>query len=397
MNFIGHPFSGAFLYAAARRNGLNLAESFGYAVASSTAYEFLLEWREKPSINDLVVTPAGGLAIGEFFVHFVDYVHSAPGGGRTIHRVLSYPLGLGGHLHPAHRSIDSLPADSLGYSSYFAHRFDLMIGTSSASNDESRSAALHTAEVSAQITSMPGLLRPGRFATSFADGNFTEARARFGYADDQWLVDLLFDSNLVGRYAQDIEDRGSAWMLALNTSFRYLNREVLDRRDFYGIAHLLGPAFKLWAVKGAFTAKFEGTAHFDFAGIRSLAYGPWTEQVGREGTKTVLQAQNYDYLYGGSARARGTLALEGLELSTEAFAGTYRSFDRWDRFQENVTRNIHGTEGILELRAALAWKPWCIPLQLRVYGDHLGRVSEMSSFTVRRWDRLLGVEVGLRL
>jgi hypothetical protein len=77
MNFFGHPFSGAFLYAAARRNGLNIAESFGYAVASSTAYEFLHEWREKPSVNDLIMTPFGGLAIGEFLVHLGDYATSA--------------------------------------------------------------------------------------------------------------------------------------------------------------------------------------------------------------------------------------------------------------------------------------------------------------------------------
>ena len=343
----------------------------------------------EPSINDLNrdARPVEWLSASSSCIRRL--CASAPGGGRTIHRVLSYPLGLGGHLLPAHARIDPLPADSLGYSSYFAHRFDLMLGTSSASNDESRSEALHTADVNARIISMPGLPpppRPGRFATAFADGDFTEARARVGFGNDQWLVDLLFDSNLAGRsragpggQRDGLDAR--AEHLVLSTSTATSSRGATSSASRTCSAR----RFKLWAMTASVSPPSSRAPRTStsraFARSR-MGHGPSSSAPMERGD---APSQNYDYTYGGSARARGTLAYSGLELSTEMFAGTYRSFDRWDRFQENVARNVHGSEGIVELRALLAWKLPGIPLQLRVYGDHLGRVSEMAPVTVRRW------------
>lgn len=67
INFIGHPYSGAAYYVVARQTGFGQMSSFGFSVMMSTFYwEYGLEaLAEKPSIQDLVLTPTIGSLIGE--------------------------------------------------------------------------------------------------------------------------------------------------------------------------------------------------------------------------------------------------------------------------------------------------------------------------------------------
>jgi Domain of unknown function (DUF3943) len=64
-NFLSHPASGTLYYLAARGNRLGVLESFVYAFVASAVWEFLGEYRERVSVNDLIVTPLAGLAVGE--------------------------------------------------------------------------------------------------------------------------------------------------------------------------------------------------------------------------------------------------------------------------------------------------------------------------------------------
>jgi hypothetical protein len=69
INYIGHPVSGAAYYTIARHNGLTEMESFGYSVLMSTFFwEYGFEaFAERPSIQDLIVTPVIGSILGELF------------------------------------------------------------------------------------------------------------------------------------------------------------------------------------------------------------------------------------------------------------------------------------------------------------------------------------------
>ena len=74
-----------------------------------------------------------------------------------------------------------------------------------------------------------------------------------------------------------------------------------------------------------------------------------------------------------------------------------RVLDTAESFREVGTRVIKKVPALRGRTCALAWKLPCIPLQLRAYGEHVGRVGEMAPITVRRWDRVMGIELGLRL
>lgn len=68
-NYILHPYAGAAYYMGARSIGFNALGSFIYCTAISTVFwEYGIEaFMEKPSIQDLIITPLSGLLLGECF------------------------------------------------------------------------------------------------------------------------------------------------------------------------------------------------------------------------------------------------------------------------------------------------------------------------------------------
>jgi Domain of unknown function (DUF3943) len=65
INYIGHPYFGSAYYARARERGFGEFDSFVYAALASAMYEFGTEALfERPSYQDLIVTPIGGALLG---------------------------------------------------------------------------------------------------------------------------------------------------------------------------------------------------------------------------------------------------------------------------------------------------------------------------------------------
>lgn len=69
LNYLAHPYWGAAYYVRARERGFDERSAFWYSAAMSAAFEFGAEALfEQPSLQDLVVTPVGGVILGEYFM-----------------------------------------------------------------------------------------------------------------------------------------------------------------------------------------------------------------------------------------------------------------------------------------------------------------------------------------
>lgn len=81
MNFIAHPWAGAGYYQIARSSGLSPSESFEYSAIESTAiWEYGIEALiERPSIQDIIITPALGAILGEFEYRLVQKIEAQDG------------------------------------------------------------------------------------------------------------------------------------------------------------------------------------------------------------------------------------------------------------------------------------------------------------------------------
>ena len=66
INFIGHPIAGSFYYNSLRSQHASIFHSFLFATAQSFIWEYIIEaTSEKPSTQDLIITPIVGSILGE--------------------------------------------------------------------------------------------------------------------------------------------------------------------------------------------------------------------------------------------------------------------------------------------------------------------------------------------
>ncbi len=103
LNSILHPYWGATYYIRGRERRLNRWQSFGYSALLSTLYEYGAEaFFERPSYQDLWITPVIGSLLGEFvFSPLRDSIRSKPGGPDGLDKVLlvlTDPLGAANEL-----------------------------------------------------------------------------------------------------------------------------------------------------------------------------------------------------------------------------------------------------------------------------------------------------------
>ena len=132
INFALHPLSGSAMYGVSRINRMSVLASYAFAFLTSFSWEWLLEFRERVSINDQITTPTAGLAIGEFFVKLGRYLNSAPR-GTPGQKALAWTLGFPVAIHRAMDG-ESTPLDVSvnedGYAAPMWSRFYLSAGFS---------------------------------------------------------------------------------------------------------------------------------------------------------------------------------------------------------------------------------------------------------------------------
>jgi hypothetical protein len=92
VNYLGHPYFGAIGYIRARERRFGPFGGFWYAALLSGLYEFGIEAMfERPSYQDLIITPVGGLLVGALlFEPIRDYILRKP----ELHWYDHIPLAL---------------------------------------------------------------------------------------------------------------------------------------------------------------------------------------------------------------------------------------------------------------------------------------------------------------
>ncbi|MCB9192120.1 MAG: DUF3943 domain-containing protein [Flavobacteriales bacterium] len=70
INYVGHPLQGTYFYNAVRSQNATIWQSSLFCIGQVFVWEYVIEaGLEQPSIQDLIVTPIAGIALGEL-VHF---------------------------------------------------------------------------------------------------------------------------------------------------------------------------------------------------------------------------------------------------------------------------------------------------------------------------------------
>jgi Domain of unknown function (DUF3943) len=397
-NNIMHPLAGSAYYGLARANGLNVPASAAYLVASSTVWEWALEWREKVSINDMMATSFGGIAAGEFLVHLAAYLNSAPAetnfGQDLAKTTLGFPVWMHDQLDD--RQPDPRPArDNLGFSSAYHHRFTADYQNAWIDDAADRRGELQGVALDARLVALPEFLDPESFDVVFTRGNFTQGSLLLQF-DDRGLQEawVKFDAVLAGYYAQRSTSSVLGGLVGFVTGLEYLDRNTLDLPDQYALVRCAGPELGATWKDQDRQLDVRARATADFAAIRSLAWPEARSNAPDETYKSSLEG-DYQYHYGLATRLTAELRLHAARISADFGWGGYRSIQGLDRFQEKITRDLAGKEVLDQRRLAFALEPPGTVLRFNGHVERLSHESWLGGETVLRLERRFAIGAGL--
>jgi hypothetical protein len=403
INFIWHPIDGAGFHAIARSNHLGLLGAALYGFGTSMAWEYLLEFREKISINDVIVTPGAGIAMGEFFHWLGRYLQGAPprGVGHQLARWTFAPL------HAAHDALDDRVAvdpaalDALGLPADIWHRFDVDLAVGVA---EPRGVAdgarleLRELALAGRLAALPGYRAPVRLRRRFADGNLTALAARIGSSGDGVGLEVRADALLVGFHAQDPTPAGGVRALTVGAALAldYRRDRFGGFLDRVGLMHLPGPGVELYEAGCGWHAAASLRAHLDLAGLHAAAYPAWREAHPTLDGKQILEKQGYYYGWGGSLRAALELGLGPLDVAAVAAFGRYASIEGLDRNQESIEDDVAAADDVLDLEVEVGVRPGVGPLRVELRAGRSRRTSEVGDVEARQGLDRATLSVGAR-
>jgi Domain of unknown function (DUF3943) len=372
-NAVSHPVAGTLYYLAARTNTLSIPASLLFAISGSTFWEFVGEFKEKVSINDLIVTPFTGMAIGEVFAQLGGFFDR--GANTPLNTVLSTLFASPRRLH--HWLDHTTPrrtgnVDRFGFTRDMFHQFRLWTAGGVATTLPAGHAnGIFQLGLETHLVNIPGYHQPGQIARLLTDGNFSTLRVEATFGQDG-LKDFRFftKASLAGYFMQNIAHdadgrrRGYSAFIGVATAFDYAFEKRRDKQDdTVAVVHILGPSLAFSSFHGAAQVHAELDVYGNFALVHAYAVDEHIANGGTlEGAKSVLVEHHYYYAFGVTVAPRLRVSYNGWELGG-AFAYDYfRSIEGADRYPERVTNDFPLTD---QRATFTLWTAYILP------NDHL--------------------------
>jgi len=405
-----HVLGGAVYYQFARTNYLTWTESLLASFTSSLLYEYVSEWREVISVNDMFLTTFGGYSFGESWFQLGDFFHHQKS---PILRI----LGFMNPVNKLNQWLDRKNPASRVYPAAGWHAFVLSAGWRRTSETGRGAFGTATIGVDTQIIRTQEYGRPGEVRKVLRDTSLSELaievalRARpegdehlkDGFAEE---VDLYARVVGLAWYRQRIDElgRGHALSLGLGSALTYLRKRPTlydsrsvqvqldplpetptDFRDKMSVVHVAGPVLDWTRFGRRLKVRLVADAYFDFALMNAIAFNAYSGAYPIEGMKTTLNYYGYHYAYGASGSARIDLDWGGLWVRGLVSAHAWDSWEGLDRFEADLTNNV----GAVDTRTRLLLKAgWTIPsLSMRAFA---------ALQSIRRWGRIGDVSASSR-
>jgi hypothetical protein len=375
-----HAGAGAIYYNYARANRLNPLESFLYSFGASYFWEFVIEFREVVSINDVISTPMGGISIGESLFQLGRLFRSKkPTFLNKIARFISNPvLSLNGWLD--RKKFKNQYAFDVDYWSdsrvFIGSRFDTYPGSDANS--------FLQLGFESQINLIPGYAQPDVSSRPIKRTAFTEFNIG-GTFNKKGLYEfnIFAKSVLFGYFKQNIhpakshtntynpnnqdnnlnspddetasynheEYVGYSLFWGLASCFDAFKKDPIivaelagvenpvdfpDRNDKFCIINLLGPTVDFSLFHKDLKVRLVADAYGDFSLIHSYAFKKYSQLNEFGQTKSTLENHGYYYALGITLSSMLQVNYSNLELKGIFKYHYFDSIEGLDRFQKDM-------------------------------------------------------------
>lgn len=359
VNAVKHPFGAAVLYQVGRENGYGPFGASVLTLGSSVVWEYVVEFKEIVSANDLVVNVASGLGLAEPLYQLGEHFRQGRDTpGKRVARVIAAPVGA---LH------DWSDDRGRAYASGSWTRFRLTGGPAVARLDGvGRDEMTVGIDLGLIVPSYVG--RPLDRTATVGPGAWTRVVGQVhlgdGPAGSAFVgTRVRTSSSLWGRHTQKFTAPDAGWgrLVALGAAFEYDTRRLPEEWDQVAAMHVIGSQVEWTAWTGAWTLRAELAAWADFSLVQAHALGPFRPlEEGPPYSSTVL-GRGYYYGLGGTAMARLAAERRGLDLELEGRelrAWSIDGFDRESAMEDAPAVPKDLADHRLWLRSAAAWRPW---------------------------------------
>ncbi len=387
-NMVTHPVAGTLYYIAARSNRLSVLESLFFAAGSSTFWEYIGEFREFVSVNDLIVTPLSGLAFGEAFTRLgLFFDRSRP---NALYQSLGVLFGPGTRAHAlidGTRVAPDARQDSLGLTREVGHRFELRLGMGAGNNRTTSRFELHT-----EILEIPHYGEVGAHREFLNDTSFSTIDVE-GAVGGSGLRDMLVDVQ-VAPFAFVVKDlkrpngrlEGDRLLVGITTGFHYEwhvypTTPGGDADRIAGV-HVGGVLAEYKRFGSKVNVRTSLGLRPEFVAPQSFALRSYYLKGGDPNAlPTVSREQGYYYAGGVEVTPSIELEMGRWTLGAEARFAFYSGFEGLDRKQELVRNEIAFRDRRSLARASISFAP-TDALRLRLGVERrtrLGQVGNVSA------------------
>ena len=403
-----HPMAGAGYYLLGRGSNLGMLQSILVTNMTSFMWEAVVEHQEVLSLNDMIATGVGGIALGEFYHQFGQFFRRAE--PTLFNQIMSWIFATPTQIHEL---IDGGGPMYLGERGDFGwptetwHRFRIRPGVgASATTDSAEPRVDGEIDARAELNRLPDYRQHSEHSQWLTGPLRSEFGVRLSAgAGDIYNWGLDAELDFAGYHSQNISDNdvGTSYFVGTGLSFRHDQHRFGDWLDRYGIVHFPGLVVDASWLTGGADIRLRHALHPDFYHIDSLAYPNYRDETGLEAGRTVLENHRYYYGFGLSSMLGIEVEAGPIEAHWDWNYHWSQSTDRRDRFWDDEERFGQDLDQYLEINDSVSNHELGVMvdtplprLQAGVIGQHrqrTGRVDDGDqSAEERRTDRrALGV------
>lgn len=344
-----HSMAGSMYYNYARLSNFNTLESLLYTIGASYFWEFVVEFKEVVSVNDLITTPMGGPSIGEALFQVGRVFRDSP--QTPLNRFASFisnPIMTLNYWLDRKKNLPKLHAGAAD----LWHDFRLSWGVrtnkfSGESPDLKINLGMET-----EVMTLPEYGKTGAVSRYSGGTMFTRFDADAA-VDDKGLYqfNIFAKALLFGYFNQDIRETaaydrtGYSFLLGAGTAFDLVRKRTPTPEedpdeayvtDKLCVINLLGPYVDLSLFHNDLKVRFTAGAYADFALVHSLAYFPYTDIYEVTNTKSTLLNHGYYYALGFTTSSQLQFNYANLELKGKFKYHYFDSVEGLDRFQKDM-------------------------------------------------------------
>jgi hypothetical protein len=406
-----HVQGGAIYYMFARTNYLTWAESLLSAFTASAIYEYVSEWREVISINDMLTTTFGGYSLGETWFQLSDYFHHHKGVVPAVLRFMN-------PINELNQWLDRKKPASRAYPEPGWHEFALSAGWRRSTETGRGTFDTGLVGIDTQIIRTPEYGRPGVVRKVLRDTSLSELSIEVAVrgrqpGDDHLESGLAEEVDLYARvvglawYRQNIDEsgRGTALSVGLGSALSYLRKRPTvydsrsaqvrvdplpgtptDFRDKYAVTHLFGPVIDWTRFGRGLKIRVVADAYLDFALMNAFAFNAYSAAHSIEGMKTTLNYYGYSYAYGASASGRVDLDWGRFSLRGLVSAHVWDSWRGLDRFESDLTNNVNAVDTRTRFLFRAGWRVPSLPVRAFAALESIRRWGRIGDVRAASWE-----------